>query len=151
VFGRLTDPFSHTDTPEARVRYPHLSELDMNLLVADDDPLISHLLRTGLQARGWKVTIAADAMQAVMFAMRTPPDAVVLDINMPGGTGRTALQRLKASVKTSGVPVVVLSGVTQPSVVREMLALGAAAFLHKPADLDQLDATLREALGLTPT
>lgn len=45
-----------------------------------------------------------------MFAVQQQPDVVLLDINMPAGTGLGALTRLKASARTSGIPVVVLSG-----------------------------------------
>jgi CheY-like chemotaxis protein len=53
--------------------------------------------------------VAHDAMQALMGAVRSLPDAIVLDVHMPGGTGIEALRKLKASSKTFGIPVVVLS------------------------------------------
>jgi DNA-binding response OmpR family regulator len=120
----------------------------MHILVADDDPLVTQLLSTGLRSRGWRVTVAADTMQAVMFAVRTPPDAVLLDIRMPGGAGTLVLSRLRASQRTSRVPVIVLSGVSDPEVVSSVLSLGAERFLNKPVDLDVVDAALREVLEL---
>ena len=54
-------------------------------------------------------------MQVMMLAMRARPDAIVLDINMPGGTGMEALKKLKASVKTAHIPVLVLSGSISPA------------------------------------
>lgn len=114
----------------------------MKALVADDDPVITHLIRSGLRARGWAVEVAADAMQAVMFAMREPPDVVVLDINMPGGTGLTALQRLKSSVKTRFIPILVLSGTNDASAPAAVKSLGADGFLAKPVDIDELHKAL---------
>ncbi len=119
----------------------------MKILVADDDPLIVQLLRTGLRAQGWNVLVAADAMQVGMFAMNQAPDAILLDINMPGGTGVAALKRLKMSVKTSQIPVVVLSGTTDPEIPDTVRAMGAEAFLPKPVDLDEVIRILRELLG----
>ncbi len=119
----------------------------MKILVADDDPLIVQLLRTGLRAQGWNVLVAADAMQVGMFAMNQSPDAILLDINMPGGTGVAALKRLKQSVKTSQIPVVVLSGTTDPAIPDTVRAMGAEAFLPKPVDLDEVIRLLRELLG----
>ena len=119
----------------------------MKILVADDDPLIVQLLRAGLRAQGWNVLVAADAMQVGMFAMNQAPDAILLDINMPGGTGVAALKRLKQSVKTSQIPVVVLSGTTDPEIPDTVRAMGAEAFLPKPVDLDEVIRILRELLG----
>jgi DNA-binding response OmpR family regulator len=122
----------------------------MKILVADDDPLIVQLLRTGLRGQGWNVLVAADAMQVGMFAMNQSPDAIVLDINMPGGTGVAALKRLKQSVKTSQIPVIVLSGTTDPEIPDTVRAMGAEAFLPKPVDLDEVIRLLCELLGVAP-
>ena len=96
------------------------------LLIADDDRVLSHLLSARLRALGWKVDIALDAMQAVMFAIRTAPDVITLDINMPGGTGIEALKKLRQSMKTSQIPVVVLSGSIDAKDEPAVLELGAA-------------------------
>ena len=82
----------------------------MTILIADDDRVLVHWLSSHLRVRGFNVTVAFDAMQAGMVAVRTPPAAIILDINMPGGTGFEVLRRLKTSAKTNQVPVVVLSG-----------------------------------------
>jgi CheY-like chemotaxis protein len=118
------------------------------ILVADDDPVVSHLLCSRLKQQGYEVQPAYDAMQALMFAMRAPhPDAVVLDINMPGGTGLSALKKLKASVKTSLIPVVVVSGNRDPGVVSSASEGGAAAFLPKPVDFPHLFEVLAGLLN----
>jgi DNA-binding response OmpR family regulator len=119
----------------------------MKLLIADDDRVLTHLLSSRLRTKGWVVTVAADAMQAMMFAMRTQPDAILLDINMPGGTGIEALRKLKASVRTSQIPVVVLSGSIDPADEPMVRALGAEGFMHKPADVGALHAMLAELTG----
>ena len=119
----------------------------MKLLIADDDRALSLLLATQLRALGWTVDIAHDAMQVLMFAMRTTPDAIMLDIAMPGGTGIDALKKLKRSAKTMQIPVVVLSGSIEPADEAGVMALGAAAFMRKPPDVQLLHATLRQACG----
>lgn len=118
------------------------------VLLADDDKVQTMMLSSQLRAKGYSVAAAYDATYAFMVAMKSPPDAVVLDILMPGGTGRAVLERLKGSSKTMQIPVVVLSSVADPKVVAEVLALGAAEYLHKPVDVDALDAALRRALGV---
>jgi putative two-component system response regulator len=114
------------------------------VLVAEDDRVVSQQLAGLLRGRGYTPILASDAMQTLMFAMREPhPDAILLDVNMPGGTGLEALRRLKASVKTSEIPVLVLSGETDPALPDTVRELGAVAFLAKPVDAP----TLLEALG----
>ncbi len=118
----------------------------MKVLVADDDPLVAELLRTGLRARGWEVTVAADAMQAMRAAVREMPDAIVLDVNMPAGTGLNVLKWLKdtSKVQTAEIPVLVVSGLRDPDLPARVEQLGADEFLPKPVDLDTVyDALCR--------
>lgn len=117
------------------------------VLIADDDRILTHMLSSRLQAKGWAVDVALDAMQAVMFARQQGPDIIVLDIAMPGGTGRQALHSLKASSKLRSIPVVALSGSVEPEDEAKIVALGAVEFLRKPIDPDVLDARLRAVLG----
>lgn len=118
------------------------------MLIADDDRVLTHLLATRLRRLGWRVDIAHDAMQALMFAMRTAPDVILLDINMPGGTGMEALRKLKVSVKTAQIPVAILSGSIDVRDEPAVLELGAAAFLRKPPDVDALHRKLLELIGV---
>ncbi len=119
----------------------------MKVLLADDDRVLTTLLSARLKARGVETVVAHDAMQALMTAMRTPPDAIVLDIQMPGGTGIEALKKLKASSKTSSIPVLVLSGSGSNDTPDQVKGLGADAFLLKPVDPDTLYRALCRALG----
>jgi CheY-like chemotaxis protein len=82
--------------------------------------------------------VPQDAMQPGMVALPTAPDAIVLDTNMPGGSGIDVLKRLKRSTKTLRIPVVVVSGSGDSDIRQIALDLGVADFLTKPVDLDQL-------------
>src|SRR4051794_31669934 len=97
----------------------------MKILLADDDRVLVHLLTSQFQARGCEVVLAHDVMQVLMMAMRGRPDAILLDIQMPGGTGLIALKQLKASTKTSTIPVVVLTTASDPEVLDRARATGA--------------------------
>jgi two-component system cell cycle response regulator len=90
--------------------------------------------------------VAVDAMQAVMMAIRTPPDAVLLDIGMPGGTGFQVLERLKATSKTSAVPVIVVTALTDPALQARVRGLGARDFFTKPIAPDRLLQALQRVL-----
>jgi CheY-like chemotaxis protein len=110
----------------------------MTILVADDDHVMTLLLSNRLKHAGYSVLVAHDAMQAIMIAMRTLPDAILLDIKMPGGTGMQVLRRLKDSTKTSLIPIIVVSGSIDAEIVATVKTAGAEEYLSKPPDVDRL-------------
>jgi DNA-binding response OmpR family regulator len=119
----------------------------MKVLIADDDRPLNQLLTTVLRAKGLEIVSAFDAMQALMFALRGSPDVIALDINMPGGTGLDALKKLKASVKTATVPVLVMSGSTDPKLAPQVKDLGADEFMQKPVNAEQFYRALCRLTG----
>lgn len=64
------------------------------ILIADDSRFQVAMLTKALEENGFEVVCAVDALQAWMTALRAVPDAIVLDINMPGGSGIEVLRRL---------------------------------------------------------
>ena len=118
----------------------------MNVLIADDDPLMIRLLTTALQCEGFATFVANDLMQAVTMINRCRIDAVLLDLSMPGGSGADIIQRLKSSHKTGSIPIVVISGSIDPNASDEILALGADRFFTKPPRLALVVQSLRELL-----
>jgi DNA-binding response OmpR family regulator len=122
---------------------------EYRVLIAEDDPVMASTLTGALKSRGYDVVLARDAMQAFMFAVQQQPNAILLDFNMPAGTGLGALKRLKASARTSSIPVLVVSGSTDLTLPATVRAEGAQGFLKKPVDLDALCARLEELLPST--
>ena len=118
------------------------------ILVADDDKVTLETLSAQLRGAGFQVVTAMDAMQAFMAAQRTSPDAVLLDIQMPGGTGLDTLKRLHASTKTQAIPVIAISA--HPKLGPQAMALGAVEFLAKPLDFERLRGTLARLLAPAP-
>ena len=119
---------------------------EYRILIAEDDPVMASTLTGALKSRGYGVVLARDAMQAVMFAVQQQPNAILLDVNMPAGTGLGALTRLQASARTSPIPVLVVSGSTDLTLPATVRAEGAKGFFKKPVDLDALCARLEELL-----
>jgi CheY-like chemotaxis protein len=116
------------------------------VLIVDDDRVISQLIAGVLRAKGYKTLTAFDAVQAMMTAMRPPfVDAIVLDINMPGGSGEETLKKLKMNTRTLSIPVVILSGSIDDAVQERVRTLGAAAVLSKPLVPEQLLEALEAA------
>jgi len=119
------------------------------ILIADDDRVTVQVVSSVLKAAGYDLSVAYDGMQAVMMAVKQPPDAVILDIGMPGGTGLHVLERLRASSKTTAVPILVITALTDPKLPDRVRTLGANDFLPKPVAADRLRAALERILGTT--
>ncbi len=117
------------------------------ILIADDDRVFSRLLSAHLQRRGFRVVTAFDSMQAMMIAMHQPVELIILDIAMPGGGGITVLERLKGSLKTNLIPVIVVSASADETVLERARTLGAEDYLSKPVDLVALDKSVDELLN----
>ena len=114
------------------------------ILVIDDDVRDRGLLVAVLEERGYEVISADNGGTGLMLCHRRTPDAVVLDLNMPGIDGRSILQQLRILHPT--LPVVVFSGHGTEEVEQEMLNQGATAFIQKAFSLNQLGLALQEVL-----
>ena len=122
----------------------------MKILVADDDETQLLIVKTGLENKGFQVQAAPDVMQAMQLVMRTMPDAIILDIDMPGGTGLSAVERLKRSTKTQTIPLIMNTSTASPEAQARSLELGAVACLEKPVDIDELAEFLKELIEKKP-
>jgi two-component system, chemotaxis family, response regulator PixH len=114
------------------------------ILIAEDSPFQMALLRSELESKGFEVVGAQDALQANMMALRTEPDAIVLDVSMPGGSGLEVVKRLRRSIKTSGIPVIIVTADSDPRTREAAISLGASAFFCKPIDLEHLVSNLSQ-------
>jgi len=107
----------------------------MKILIADDDAEIQRVLSTAMWSLGFEPMAAADAMQAVMQARHASPNVVLLDVNMPGGSGLMVLKRLKTLNATRRIPVIVITGSEEEGLERKVKEMGAHSFLRKPLDI----------------
>jgi CheY-like chemotaxis protein len=114
------------------------------ILVIDDDASDRDLLAAVLTKRGYEVILADNGGTGLMLCHRRTPDAVVLDLNMPGMDGRSILRQLRILHPT--LPVVVFSGHYTEEIEQEMLNQGATACIQKAFSLDQLGSALQEVL-----
>ena len=120
------------------------------ILIADDSRFQGQLLASYLSEKGFEAVFAQDALQAWTAALRCAPQLILLDINMPGGTGIEVLKRLRMSTKTQHIPVIVVSGEKNPATESMARSLGAVDFLHKPVEQEQLCAAVERALHPDP-
>jgi signal transduction histidine kinase/CheY-like chemotaxis protein len=105
--------------------------VDGEVLLIEDDPGAVRLVREMLEGVGWRVRAAADGETGLAAARERRPDAIVLDVLLPGIDGWDVLRALKADQQLRDVPVLMLTVVDEREVG---LALGAADYLVKPVD-----------------
>ena len=113
------------------------------ILVVDDEPQILRALRTSLRGAGYEVETAETAEAALTAAAMRPPDAVILDLVLPDGTGTDVCRELR---KWSSSPVIVLSAVGDEREKVAALDAGADDYVTKPVGVDELLARLRAVL-----
>ena len=113
------------------------------VLVVDDEPQILRALRTSLRGAGYEVETADTAAAALAEAAMRPPDAVILDLVLPDGSGTDVCRELRT---WSSAPVIVLSAVGDEREKIAALDAGADDYVTKPVGIDELLARLRAAL-----
>jgi two-component system, OmpR family, KDP operon response regulator KdpE len=117
-----------------------------HVLVVDDEPQILRALRTNLRGAGYEVESAATAAEALDKAAMRPPEAVILDLILPDGSGQDVCRRLR---EWTDVPIIVLSAVGEEREKVAALDAGADDYITKPFGVDELLARLRAALRRT--
>jgi DNA-binding NtrC family response regulator len=115
-----------------------------SVLVVDDEKNIRRTIRMVLEGEGIEVLEAASAEEALEIAKGEEPDAIVLDVRLPGMTGLDALKRLRA--QRDLVPIVMISGHASVSEAVDAVRHGANDFLEKPLDRDRLLVSVRNAI-----
>jgi DNA-binding response OmpR family regulator len=117
------------------------------VLVVDDDPLNRLVVRNLLQKHGYRVTDAPDGNAALdVLAKADDVAAVVLDLAMPGMGGEELLSRMKGSMSTAGIPVVVLTGSEDEGAEARLIDRGADDYLVKPVEPTRFLARVRAML-----
>lgn len=113
------------------------------ILVVDDEPQLTRVLRTGLKSRGYDVRAAADGLAGFEAFNDWHPDLVITDLAMPNVDGLELCRRLRA---ISQVPIIVLSAKGEEKTKVEALDLGADDYVTKPFGIDELLARIRASL-----
>jgi two-component system KDP operon response regulator KdpE len=116
------------------------------VLVVDDEPQILRALQMKLSSAGYAVETAATARDALAQAAMRPPEAVILDLLLPDGSGTDVCRELR---RWSSAPILVLSAVGEEKEKIDALDAGADDYVTKPFSGDELLARLRAALRRT--
>jgi DNA-binding response OmpR family regulator len=116
------------------------------VLVVDDEPIIREMVKRYLEYHGFEVAEAADAKEARQKIHARPPDAVLLDKNLPDGSGVELIADVRAA--RANCAVFVWTGYPAAEAQVRAEELGATGFFIKPIDMAELLAAFRAALGV---
>jgi DNA-binding response OmpR family regulator len=115
------------------------------VLVVEDDPDLLVVLRVNLEGAGLETMLASDGRTAIARIAAERPDAVLLDVMLPGIDGWSVLEHLHD--RRDPVPVVVCSAKKNTEDMARAEQLGAVAYLVKPFDIDRLVDAVTQAVG----
>src|SRR6266700_1067016 len=119
------------------------SEAKRNILVVDDEPQITRVLKTTLSSQGYGVRTAAEGEEALLQMKSWPPDLIITDLRMPNVDGLELCRRVRME---SRIPIIVLSVKGEESIKVEALDAGADDYITKPFSINELLARVRSAL-----
>lgn len=122
-------------------------QADVHILVVEDISTQAFKLRHLLLQHFGKVTVAAHGAEALPLIEADPPTLVISDINMPEMDGYELCRRMKANEKLAPIPVILITGLTDPCGAIKGLQCGASGFLTKPYEEDHLLARIHFLLA----
>ncbi len=122
-------------------------ETRKRILVVDDEPEITLVLRSALTKHGYDVRVANEGEAALELFYAWPPDLVITDLSMPNMNGLQLCERVRA---ISQLPIIILSVKSDEAAKVEALDLGADDYVTKPFGIGELLARVRAALRRSP-
>ncbi|HET7675039.1 MAG TPA: response regulator [Gammaproteobacteria bacterium] len=117
------------------------------ILIVDDSPTEVHVFKTWLEKHDFDVITAESGEQGLDKAKAETPDAIIMDVVMPGMSGFQATRQLSKDPATSAIPVVIVTTKDQETDRIWGMRQGAVDYLTKPVTEDQLVAKLKEAMS----
>ncbi|MBX6311618.1 MAG: PAS domain S-box protein [Isosphaeraceae bacterium] len=132
---------THEEASASEASPPVGAEPGSVVLVIDDDPAVRDLMRRALSKEGLRIATAASGEEGLRLARQLRPEAITLDVMMPGLDGWAVLSALKSDPELAEIPVVMVTIVDDKNLG---YALGAADYLTKPIDRDRLAAILKK-------
>ena len=117
------------------------------ILIVDDEERIREVVRICLvKFAQWETLMAVSGIEAIQVAATAQPDAILLDVSMPGMNGIETLQQLQANPQTHGIPVIFLTAKVQPSEQLQYQELGVVGLIVKPFDPVQISQQISQLL-----
>jgi signal transduction histidine kinase/CheY-like chemotaxis protein len=116
------------------------------ILLAEDNPVNITMLKGYLEHKGFRMLIAMNGEEAIHAVETTPPDLILMDVQMPGMDGLEATRQLKANPAYRHIPIIVQTALAMPGDRQRCLAAGANEYFSKPSRLADLLAVIERQL-----
>ena len=117
------------------------------VLAIDDDESVLETLRTSLEIFDYVVDKAETETELWAALDQYRPDAILMDVNMPGIDGISLCRKLKNSPRTSEIPVIMLTAYSDEKTFHDAVLFGAADFLMKPFDINEVRKKVEDAIS----
>lgn len=120
----------------------------IKVMAVDDDDLILDIYEQGLTAKGYSVRTFLSSVQAREYLFQTQdiPDVILMDIMMPNMDGISLMHEIHSATKTSNVPIIAVSGLSDAATLNDAFLFGAIDYVVKPFDINVLDMKIRRAI-----
>jgi two-component system alkaline phosphatase synthesis response regulator PhoP len=117
-----------------------------SVLIIDDDEAMAEVLSTRLASQGFRTLTANQGQLGLEIAKQKRPDLILLDLRLPDRDGFDVCAELDDSSETTGIPIIILSGMARPDVIRKSRAAGCRYYVRKPYDPNALLLLIQQAL-----
>lgn len=121
------------------------------ILIVEDEADLVQTLSKRLSSAGYEIGVSMDATSGIMQMRKFKPDLLILDLMLPGGGGQAVMKALKLSTHTANIPVLVLTGMQNPTHKQNIESMGISAYMTKPYDFAEVLATIQKLLESKPT
>jgi len=118
------------------------------VLVVEDDADMGWLLCDRLKSQGYEALHTTSGEESLQLAAAELPDLILMDLRLPGIDGLTVCQLLAEDPDTARIPVIVVSGMESPNIIRRVRAAGSQYFLRKPYDPNALLVLIEHTIGV---
>jgi len=117
-----------------------------SILIIDDDEVLSDVLSRRLRQQGFEALTADSGQCGLARARADQPSLILLDLRLPDADGITICEQLADDLETCAIPVIILTGMERPDILRRCRAAGCHYYLRKPYDPNALLILIRQAI-----
>jgi CheY-like chemotaxis protein len=117
-----------------------------SILIIDDDEVLSDVLSRRLRQQGFDALTADSGQCGLARARADQPSLILLDLRLPDADGITICEQLADDLETCAIPVIILTGMERPDILRRCRAAGCHYYLRKPYDPNALLVLVRQAI-----
>jgi DNA-binding response OmpR family regulator len=120
--------------------------LKKQILIVEDDIILSQILQIALKTKDYEVDIALDGFEAIKKISQNLYDLILLDINLPKMSGFEVAKKLKMDEKTKNIPIIMITALEQEENIKRGFELGCEDYIIKPFNLEYLCLKIQKYL-----